>query len=98
VRATGGLADTIVNSTEENIAAGVGTGFSFEAYTAHALYETVRWALSLYRNRPADFRQVMRTAMQQDWSWGRSAAEYETLYRKLVKPTLTTPLSSVPLN
>jgi len=94
VRATGGLADTIVNSSEENIAAGTGTGFSFEAYTAHALYETVKWALTLYRTRPKDFRQIVRTAMQQDWSWGRSAAEYETLYRKLVEPTLSHPASS----
>jgi starch synthase len=85
VRATGGLADTIVNATEENIAAGVATGFSFAAYTAHALYETVKWALTLYRDRPADFRGVVRTAMRQDWSWDRSAAAYEGLYRKVLE-------------
>jgi starch synthase len=84
VRATGGLADSVVGATEETLAAGTATGFRFEAYTAHALYETVRWALHLYRDRPADFRRVVRTAMVQDWSWDRSAAEYEALYRKLV--------------
>lgn len=84
VRATGGLADTIVNATEENIAAGTATGFSFVAYSAHALYETVRWALKLYRDRPADFRRVVRTAMAQDWSWDRSAAAYEALYRRVL--------------
>src|SRR5438552_3137213 len=77
VRATGGLADTVVNATEENLAAGTATGFIFRDYTAHALYETVKWALKLYRDRPADFRQVVRTAMAQDWSWDRSAAAYE---------------------
>jgi starch synthase len=84
VRATGGLADTVVNATEENLAAGTATGFSFHAYTANALYETVRWALRLMKERPADFRQVVRTAMAQDWSWDRSAAEYEALYRKVM--------------
>jgi starch synthase len=83
VRATGGLADTIVNSSEENIAAGTGTGFSFTDYTAHALYETVKWALTLYRTRPADFQSVVRNAMRQDWSWTRSAAKYEELYRRV---------------
>jgi starch synthase len=83
VRATGGLADTIVNANEENIRAGIGTGFSFTDYTPHALYETVKWALTLYRQRPEDFQKVVRTAMKQDWSWDRSAAAYEALYRKV---------------
>jgi starch synthase len=84
VRATGGLADTVVNATEENLAAGTATGFSFHDYTASALYGTVRWALGLLRDRPADFRQIVRTAMAQDWSWDRSAAEYEALYRQVI--------------
>ena len=85
VRETGGLADTIVNATEENLAAGTATGFSFGAYTASALYDTVKWALHLYRERPADFTQVVRTAMAQDWSWDRSAAEYEALYQSICR-------------
>lgn len=83
VRATGGLADTIVNATAENLRDGIATGFSFEAYTANALFETVQWALTLMRERPDDFRQVVRTAMAQDWSWDRSAGVYEELYRRL---------------
>lgn len=83
VRATGGLADTIVNATEENLTAGTATGFAFNEYSARALYETVKWALELYRTRPKDFAQVVRTAMAQDWGWDRSAAEYEALYRKV---------------
>ncbi|MGL4421456.1 MAG: glycogen synthase, partial [Gemmataceae bacterium] len=85
VRATGGLADTIVNSTEESLAQGVGTGFAFRDYTASALYETVKWALSLYRGRPQLFQTVVRNAMRQDWSWDRSAIEYEALYHRLLR-------------
>jgi starch synthase len=83
VRATGGLADTVVNATVENLADKRATGFSFNDYTPSALYETVKWALTLYRDRPADFQQIVQTGMAQDWSWNRSAAAYESLYRKL---------------
>ncbi|MBM3981474.1 MAG: glycogen synthase GlgA [Planctomycetes bacterium] len=83
VRTTGGLADTVVNATLENLADGRATGFTFGDYTAHALYETVRWALTLLRDRPLEFRQIVRTAMAQDWSWDRSADVYERLYRKI---------------
>ncbi len=58
------------------------TGFVFGDYTAHALYETVRWAVALYRDQPAQFRQIVRTAMAQDWSWSRSADTYERLYQR----------------
>ena len=84
VRTTGGLADTVVNATLENLADGRATGFTFGDYTAHALYETVKWALTLLRDRPTEFRQIVRTAMAQDWSWDRSAELYERLYRKIV--------------
>ncbi len=85
VRRTGGLADTVVNATEENLALGRATGFSFGGDTAAALYDTVKWALRLYRDRPTDFRKVVLTAMAQDWSWDRSAAAYEDLYRKVMR-------------
>jgi starch synthase len=84
VRMTGGLADTVVNATEENLADRRATGFAFGDYTASALYETVKWALALHRDRPKDFQQVMLTAMTQDWSWDRSATTYEALYRKVI--------------
>jgi starch synthase len=83
VRNTGGLADTVVNATLENLADRRATGFLFNDSTAGALYETVKWALTLYRERTADFQQVVQTGMAQDWSWERSASAYEALYQKL---------------
>ena len=85
VRATGGLADTVVDATEENLAAGRATGFAFLPYTAAALLETVHRALCLYVDQPARWLALQQTGMRQDWSWNRSAAEYEKLYRDLVK-------------
>jgi starch synthase len=84
VRQTGGLADSVVGATHESLAGGHATGFSFGEYTANALYQTIKWAVTLYRDRPKDFRQVVRHAMKQDWSWDRSAAEYEKLYLRVL--------------
>ena len=41
-------------------------------------------AIAFYRDRPADWHRVLKTAMRQDWSWDRSAAEYERLYTRLI--------------
>lgn len=83
VRATGGLADTVTDTTSQTLADGTATGFRFQAYGGAALRETTRRALALYRDQPDVFRQVMRNGMRQDWSWDRSAAEYERLYWRL---------------
>jgi starch synthase len=89
VRATGGLADTIRHATPEAVAAGTATGFTFIAHTAAALRETVEQALELYRGRPDAWLRLMQTGMRQDWSWDRSAAEYERLYERLKRDTET---------
>jgi len=83
VRATGGLADTIVDCRPETLADGTATGFSFLARTPAALLEALQRALDLYRGDPRLWRQLMQRGMRQDWSWNRSAAEYERLYSTL---------------
>jgi starch synthase len=83
VRATGGLADTVVDTTPATLADGTATGFSFLAYTPDALEQAVQRALDLYRRRPDDWRKVVQTGMRQDWSWDRSALEYEKLYERI---------------
>jgi starch synthase len=79
VHATGGLSDTITNATEETLAAGTANGFSFDQYTAAALAATLGRACQAYANRPL-WEQLIRTGMQQDWSWKHSAIEYGQLY------------------
>jgi starch synthase len=85
VRATGGLADTVTDTNPATLAAGTATGFSFAAYSAEAFLETLRRACHVYHTRPADWLRVMQTGMRQDWSWDRSAAEYERLYRTMLE-------------
>jgi starch synthase len=86
VRATGGLADTVADATPEALADGRANGFTFTAYTADALLETVGRAVARYHARPELWLQLVHNGMRQDWSWDRSAAAYEALYRLLATP------------
>jgi starch synthase len=72
VRATGGLNDTIEEST----------GFKFWDYSGSALVAALRAAAFAFADRAA-WESMMRRCMQQDFSWGRSAAAYSALYRRL---------------
>ena len=83
VRATGGLADTVVDATPEALAAGRATGFVFVAQTADAFRDAVRRGMNLYREQSDGWRGVVRAGMTADWSWDRSAAEYVRLYERL---------------
>lgn len=84
VRATGGLADTVVDATPAHLAAGKATGFAFVVHNTQTFLETVKRALAMFRDQPDQWLNLQRNGMRQDWSWDRSAGEYERLYRSLV--------------
>jgi starch synthase len=75
VRATGGLADTVADDSN-----GEGTGFSFQRYSAAEMMVAIKRALEAYSDT-ARWQPLMRRAMNQDWSWNRSAQKYLELYR-----------------
>ncbi|MEA5003406.1 MAG: glycogen synthase GlgA [Christensenella sp.] len=80
VRETGGLADTVQpynNYSQE------GNGFSFANYNAHEMLNVIRFALTVYEDKPA-LAKLVRTAMDIDNSFDKSAAEYADLYRSLL--------------
>jgi len=82
VRATGGLADTVTNYMPEKLSAGWCNGFVFQDYAPEALLDAIQRALKLYVNR-ADWVELMKIGMKQDWSWARSAGQYVDLYKKV---------------
>ncbi len=82
VRNTGGLADTVVDATEENRKNETATGFKFDPSTAEALEATINRALDLFQ-RPRIWRKMMVTAMAQNFSWEQSAYTYAELYESL---------------
>ena len=85
VRRTGGLADTVVDASPANLAAGSATGFAFVPFAAAPFAEALGRAVAMYRDDPLRWRQVQETGMRQDWSWARSAAEYDRLYHAMTR-------------
>ena len=83
VRATGGLADTVVQSSSENIKQKKATGFVFEQATSEALTEALVEAFSLWQKQRLWFG-VRSTAMEQDFSWQLAAQHYQVLYQKIL--------------
>ena len=79
VRKVGGLADTVVDASEANLAAGTATGFVFTEPDADAFGEALERALHLWPDSDA-WRQMQVTAMAQDFSWEGRAREYLALY------------------
>lgn len=80
VRSTGGLADTVVDTTDETLAAGTATGFAFAEYTSLALARSLERAYSTFADK-AVWHQLVEHGMQQDWSWQHSARQYAELYQ-----------------
>jgi starch synthase len=81
VREVGGLRDTVVNATPETLAKHTANGFSFRDYDAGAFEATVRRAVAAFSDR-AVWQQLIETGMSGDWSWRRSALQYQELFER----------------
>lgn len=77
VRATGGLADTVVDFAEGDTS----TGFAFREYSSEALVKTMARARKAFKDKDA-WPGMIKRAMSQDFSWDRAAASYTELYLK----------------
>ena len=80
VRETGGLRDTV---TPYNHFTGEGTGFSFANFNGDEMGDAVFRGARLFWDDRAAWDQVVKQAMETDFSWTRSAAAYLDLYRGL---------------
>jgi starch synthase len=77
---TGGLADTVVDASEENLRQNIANGFSFSDHTADEFQQVLRRATETYVKQPDVWQQLVRCGMRQDWSWQRSARRYLEVY------------------
>ncbi|WP_217481847.1 glycogen synthase GlgA [Burkholderia lata] len=84
VRRVGGLADTVVDCSLENLADGSATGFVFDAFDNVALGAAVRRAFALYARRE-DWLLVQQRAMRMRFDWHHAAVAITDVYRQLVE-------------
>jgi starch synthase len=84
VRATGGLADTVIDCTPAALADGSASGFVFHEPSAAALLAAVERAATAWRER-ATWRALQRNGMARDFGWEASARRYAELYARLAQ-------------
>lgn len=82
VHRTGGLADTVADSTYDSMLHGQATGFVFEQGTASALQWSIERAVALYRS-PEQWQRIQANATAVEFGWDKAAAQYNALYRSL---------------
>ena len=83
VRGTGGLEDTVINYDPNNLDSS--TGFKFYHLNPESLKNTIRWATHVYYNETENFNKVVENGMTADFSWHKTAGEYEAMYQDAFK-------------
>lgn len=79
VRRVGGLADTVVDCSLENLADNTATGIVFDHFDVAGFERAVRRAFAL-RARHADWQQVQQHGMAQRFDWEAAARQLLQLY------------------
>jgi len=85
VRRTGGLADTVIDATDDAIRNGTASGYVFDEPVPKALVATVNRALIDFTQYPRIWKKLVFNGMQQDFSWRRSAKQYLALYQEALE-------------
>jgi starch synthase len=83
VRATGGMRDTVLDCDP---AMETGTGIVFDRPDAEEFYGAIARALSAWRQREG-LARLRHRVMRRDFSWDRSARQYQSLYAALAAGT-----------
>lgn len=79
IHETGGLYDSIKDIGCEN----GGNGFTFAAYSAYEMLNSVKRACAFYNSDYEGFKKLQQKVMRVDFSWKQSALSYIELYNQL---------------
>lgn len=83
VNATGGLADSVIDTNRITIKDKTANGFVMAEVSAEALLACILRALEVFNDETKIWRQIQKNGMSQNLSWDKSALEYLALYQSL---------------
>jgi starch synthase len=83
VHSTGGLADSVVDCTEETLNDSTASGFSFYGMTAGNLLDTIQRAVRLY-HEPSKWQSLQKNCMRKRLGWETSAEAYMAVYSRVL--------------
>lgn len=83
VARTGGLADTVIDATPENVKSGKATGFQFAPVSKQELVKVIARVCDLYQQEDV-WLSMQRAAMRYPVDWGSSAQAYKQLYEQMM--------------
>jgi starch synthase len=83
VHRVGGLADTVVDCSLENLADDLATGFVFDTFDRQGIVGAIRRAFAL-KSRRSEWKTVVRRAMDQNFGWEAAALSYADVYQGLL--------------
>lgn len=87
VHSTGGLADTVVDASDEAMANSSATGFVFDDYSLPALSGALNRAIDAYAFNPDRWNNIVKNGMNNDWSWQNSASKYMEMFAQTMQLT-----------
>ncbi|KNH08396.1 Glycogen synthase, ADP-glucose transglucosylase [Candidatus Burkholderia brachyanthoides] len=83
VHRVGGLADTVMDSSLENLADDLATGFVFDTFDRADIGAAIRRAFAL-KARRSEWKAVVKRAMAQNFGWESAALSYAEVYQGLL--------------
>ena len=90
VRAVGGLADSVVDASDENLANGTANGFAFREFRSDVMFWNICRARAMFADKQK-WNRLQHTGMKQDWSWKHSADEYLRVYERAMAKRIQKP-------
>ena len=85
VNATGGLADSVIDTNIITFKNKTANGFVMSEASSTSLLHCIKQALNVFNHDASAWKQIQKNGMTQNLSWDKSALEYLAVYQTLSK-------------